>query len=96
MITIKAELRNEQGSSAAGRLRRAGFIPGAIKRQNGDIALFQTSAHDYMMATRKQDTSVGVTMTIELDGTPVTAILRETQVDVMTGKPSHLDLDETK
>lgn len=96
MITIKTELRTEQGSSAAGRLRRAGSIPGVLTRLNGDILLIKTNAHAYMMASRKQETATVGGFALELDGATVIATLCEAQYDVMTGETSHLDLKEVK
>ena len=46
-ISIKAEERTESGSAAAGRLRRAGFVPAAINRIGGGTTLLKINQHDF-------------------------------------------------
>ena len=92
-IRIKAELRTEQGSSAAGRLRRAGTVPAAVNRIEGGTTLVKFDAHTFK-AMLRHHTSEHVLVTLELDGKDVPSLMREVQYDVMTGYPIHVDFGE--
>lgn len=92
-IIFNAELRTEQGSKPAGRLRRAGLIPGAIKRLNNECTLITLNAHAYMMTMRKHKADQ-LLATIDLGGEQFVAILREVQHNVITGAPIHVDFGE--
>ncbi|MGN0857541.1 MAG: 50S ribosomal protein L25 [Candidatus Spyradenecus sp.] len=92
-ITLNASVRTEQGSKAAGRLRRAGKIPGVIKRMSGESTLIELDAHAYDMTMRAHHGDQ-LLVSIDLGGTKLSALLRETQHDVMTGKVSHVDFGE--
>jgi large subunit ribosomal protein L25 len=92
-IRMKAELRTEQGSCAAGRLRRAGTIPAAVNRIEGGTTLVKFDAHTFIMMLRHH-TSEHVLVTLELDGKDVPVLMREVQHDVMTGAPIHVDFGE--
>ena len=92
-IRLKAEVRTEQGSAAARRLRRAGSIPAAVNRIEGDTTLVKLDAHAFGLMLRHHS-SEHMLMTLELDGKDVLALLREIQHDVLTGKPAHVDFGE--
>ena len=94
-IKLKAQARpeQEQGSGAARRLRRAGGLPGALNRIGGGTAAIKLDAHEFEMAMR-YEASEHLLVTIDLDGTPVTALMREVQHHVMTGKAIHVDFGE--
>ena len=92
-IRIKAELRTEQGSSAAGRLRRAGTVPAAVNRIEGGTTLVKFDAHAFK-AMLRHHTSEHVLVTLELDGQSIPTLMREVQYDVMTGYPIHADFGE--
>jgi len=92
-IKLKAELRTEQGSSASGRLRRAGNIPAAVNRIEGGTTLVKFDAHEFKLMLRHHD-SDHVLVTLELDGKDIPALMREVQHDVVTGAPIHVDFGE--
>ena len=92
-ITLTAQVRTEQGSKAAGRLRRAGKIPGIVKRMNGEPTLIELDAHDYEMAMRGHHGDQ-LLVTIDLGATKLSALLRELQHDVISGKVIHADFGE--
>lgn len=92
-IRIKAETRAEQGSAAARRLRRAGSIPAAVNRIEGDTTLVKLDAHAFGLMLRHHS-SEHMLMTLELDGKDILVLLREIQHDVLTGKPAHVDFGE--
>ncbi len=92
-IRIKAEPRTEQGSVAAGRLRRAGSIPAAVNRIGGDTTLVKLNTHAFANMLRHH-AAEQVLVTLDLDGQEVSALMREVQYDVMTGAPIHVDFGE--
>lgn len=92
-ITLNAAVRTEQGSKAAGRLRRAGKIPAVIKRMSGEATLIELDAHTYEMTMRGHHGDQ-ILVCIDLGGTKVSALLRELQHDVITGKVIHADFGE--
>ncbi len=92
-ITLNASVRTEQGSKAAGRLRRAGKIPGVVKRMSGESTLIELDAHAYDMTMRSHHGDQ-LLVSIDLGGAKLSALLREVQHDVMTGKVSHVDFGE--
>jgi large subunit ribosomal protein L25 len=92
-IKIQAEARTEQGSAAAGRLRRAGSVPGAVNRIEGGTTLVKLNGQTLSILLRRQ-ASEHVLVTLELDGKEVPALIREVQYDVMTGAPIHADFGE--
>ena len=90
---MKAEPRAEQGSSAVGRLRRAGSLPAAVNRIEGGTTLVKFDAHAFKLMLRHH-TSEHVLVMLELDGKEVPALMREVQYDVITGAPIHVDFGE--
>ena len=92
-ITLTAQVRAEQGSKAAGRLRRAGKIPGVIKRISGESTLIALDAHDYEMAMRGHHGDQ-LLVRIALGEVTLSALLRELQHDVVTGQVIHADFGE--
>jgi len=92
-IRMKAELRVEQGSCAAGRLRRAGSVPAAVNRIEGGTTLVKFDAHDFKAMLRHHASDQMLVM-LELDGTDIPALMREVQYDVITGAPIHVDFGE--
>jgi len=92
-ITLTASVRTEQGSKAAGRIRRAGKIPGVVKRMTGESTLIELDAHAYEMTMRGHHGDQAL-VAIDLGGTRLSALLREIQHDVITGKVTHVDFGE--
>jgi large subunit ribosomal protein L25 len=92
-ITLKAEVRTEQGSGAARRLRRAGYVPAAINRIAGGTVPLKIDAHAFGTLLRHH-TSDHLLISVELDGQIVPALLREVQHDVMDGSAVHADFGE--
>lgn len=92
-IRLKAELREELGSCASGRLRRAGTIPAAVNRIEGGTTLVKFDAHAFKTMMRHH-ASEHVLVTLELEGKDVPALMREVQYHVITGAPIHVDFGE--
>ena len=93
MTILKAEERKEQGSSAAGRLRRAGFLPAAVTRIKGGTTLLKLSAHEFgaLLRSRGQQQQL---LTLDVAGISVPAMLREIQYHPLSGVPINADFGE--
>ncbi|MDD4102163.1 MAG: 50S ribosomal protein L25 [Kiritimatiellae bacterium] len=92
-IRLKAELRTETGSGAAGRLRRSGSVPAAVNRIGGGTTLAKFDAHEFKGVLRKH-ANEQMLVTLDIDGNDVHALMREVQYDVITGYPIHADFGE--
>ncbi len=92
-IKIKTERREEHGSGAARRLLRAGFVPAAINRIEGGSVMVKLNAREFENMLRHH-ASNQLLVTLDLDGQPVPALLREVQTDVMDGHVIHADFGE--
>lgn len=91
-ITLTAVVRSEQGSGAAGRLRRAGKIPAILKRATGEQTLITLDAHEYEMSMRKKTAESEIAL--DLAGAQISVTIYEVQNDVITGKVTHVDFGE--
>lgn len=91
-IKLKAAPRTGNGSAAARRLRRDGVLPAAVKRLSGTCEAISIDAHEYELAMRGQASNPLVTL--DIDGTEVSALLREVQNNVITSVPIHADFGE--
>ena len=93
-IKISAEVRTEQGTGAVRRLRRQEMIPGSVMKMNkGGTELIKVPRHAFMMAMRGR-TGKQPLVTLDMGGKEVPALLRETQNDVLSGVPIHVDFSE--
>ncbi len=92
-IKLTAELRDEQGSGAARRLRRAGWMPAALNRISGGTTAIKLNAHAFGIMLHHQS-GEHVLVHLDVQGQPVLALLREVQHDVMDGHALHADFGE--
>lgn len=92
-IIIKATARKTGGSGEARRVRRAGGLPAALNLLSRETESLRIDAHAFMLLTRGT-TSDQVMVTLDIDGRPVNALLREVQRDVISGHPIHIDFGE--
>ncbi len=86
-IVIKAETR-ETSKAKLRSLRAAEMIPAVMYRKGGNLNL----------AISVRNLPKGHTwskpLSVEVDNKTITAIMREVQVDPLTNKPRHIDLQE--
>jgi large subunit ribosomal protein L25 len=92
-IKLKAEKREESGSVAARRLRRAGWLPAALNRIGGGTAPIKLDAHSFERMLSHQS-GEHVLVTLDVDGQSVLALLREVQHDAVDGHSLHADFGE--
>jgi len=93
-IKVIAETRQECGSAAARRIRRAGAVPAILTPVKGEATLLKLNAHDFeSVLSRHSATQLLVTLEI-VNGTACAALLREIQREGITGRVSHADFSE--
>ena len=92
-ITIKAEERTESGSAAAGRLRRAGFVPAAINRIGGGTTLLKLDQHDFKTLIKRHGDEQ-LLLSLMLGDKEIHALMREIQFHPLTSDPIHVDFGE--
>ncbi|WP_018993509.1 MULTISPECIES: 50S ribosomal protein L25/general stress protein Ctc [unclassified Thioalkalivibrio] len=90
-FTIEAEKRDEQGSSASRRLRRAGKLPAILYGGENDAQPI-TLDHNAMVHNLKHDAFYSHILTVKLDGKSEKAILRDVQRHPFKPTIYHVDL----
>lgn len=90
---IVAEPRTVHGSSAARRLRRAGYVPAVLATTKGETELLQLNAHDFEREVARHSNPQFIAH-IALGGAVRTALVRELQRNGITGRIAHADFGE--
>ncbi|MDR2208769.1 MAG: 50S ribosomal protein L25/general stress protein Ctc [Azoarcus sp.] len=89
-ITFKASRREQQGSSASRRLRRAGQLPGIIYG-GGKQATPIVMDHNDLFHLLKKETFHSSLLTAEVDEIKETVVLRDTQWHPYKRQALHID-----
>ncbi len=91
-MTLTARTREERGSAASRRLRRAGEVPGNLVGLGMDpVSLaVNTTAFDKLLRTGAQ------LVTMRLDSEELDVLIRDIQWDAMGEKMLHVDFDRVK
>lgn len=89
-ITFKATRREQQGSSASRRLRRAGQLPGIIYG-GGKVATPILLDHNDLFHLLKREAFHSSLLTAEVDGVKETVVLRDTQWHPYKPQALHID-----
>ncbi len=89
-IEFKAARREEQGSSASRRLRRAGRLPGIIYGSGKDASPITLDHNDLYHLLKKEAFHASV-LTIDLDGAKESVVLRDTQWHPYKQQVLHID-----
>lgn len=85
--TIRAELRQQPSKGSSRRLRKSGFVPAIVYARGRNLAIAIDSK------TLPSGHPGGEILTLEVAGQPNSQVLmREVQVDPLTGAPIHMDL----
>lgn len=92
-ISLKAEVRKTGGTGEARRVRRQGLIPAAIMKPGKESLPIAINAHEFELAVRGHRGGQ-LLVSLDIDGKPTAALMREMQRHVLTGKPEHLDFSE--
>ena len=89
-LTLNGEKRTETGKNAAGRLRRAGWLPAnlIVEAKSFPIRISQSDFNHLMGPGLRQTTIIRLTV----DGQEHKVIVKELQRYPVTGEPIHVDL----
>ncbi|MCB1914528.1 MAG: 50S ribosomal protein L25/general stress protein Ctc [Rhodocyclaceae bacterium] len=89
-IQVNASKREDQGSGASRRLRRAGKLPGIIYGGGKDATPITLDHNDLYHALQKEAFHASV-LTIDVDGAKQNAVLRDTQWHAYKPQVLHID-----
>jgi len=89
-IQFKANKREDQGSGASRRLRRAGKLPGIIYGGGADATPITLDHNELYHMLQKESFHASV-LTIDVDGVKQNAILRDTQWHAFKPQVLHID-----
>jgi large subunit ribosomal protein L25 len=91
---IEAQTREETGTGAARRLRRAGVLPGVLGKRDGASVPIVLNHHDFDMMLRGHS-GESMLVDITIDGEkPLKVLLSEIQRHPVTGRTQHADFIE--
>ena len=88
---LTASLRSERGTNASRRLRAAGMVPGVLYG-GGEPPAEVSFEHDILMHNLEDEAFYSHVLTVEVDGKPQKAILRELQRHPYRPAILHVDL----
>lgn len=88
-ISLNATIRQKSGKGVAHRLRSAGFIPGVFYLGGEVNQPIELSAHELQLALKKKPKLLLLKLN---DGSQHECVVRELQMDPVTGKYLHVDL----
>ena len=88
-LKIMARTREERGSAASRRLRRAGEVPGILATQGQEPVPLAVGAHEFDKVLR----SGAQLVTMHLDKEELEVLVREIQWDTFGEKLLHIDFD---
>ncbi len=88
--TLGIAERSEFGSRIARRLRRAGIIPAVVYGRGGSELTITVNEKEFMDSVG-YSTSTGIINLKMGKKSPVTAIVKDVQWDIITDKPVHID-----
>jgi large subunit ribosomal protein L25 len=86
--TLPAARRDADGSRQARRLRRSGQIPGVVYGGGEDPVTLQIE----VLTLRRVLAHAGQIVDLDLEGSTVPVLLKDTQRHPVTGEPVHVDL----
>lgn len=88
--TIGITERSDFGSRNSRRLRRSGYVPAVVYGRGGSELTISVSESEFM-ETVGYSTSTGIINLKMGRKSPVTAIVKDIQWDILTDKPVHID-----
>lgn len=89
--TLNAETRSDMGKGASRRLRRANKVP-AVMYGAGDQPTALTVDHDELFKSLENEAFYSHILTINVDGKPVKAVLKDLQRHAFRPVIQHMDL----
>ncbi len=92
-IKITATVRDNHGSAAARRYRRAGIVPAILKKEDGSTVLLSLNAHDFERLLGSH-VSENLVVTVDVAGASTLSYIHEVQRDGLTGRVIHADFGQ--
>jgi large subunit ribosomal protein L25 len=94
-VQLKGTVRNEKGKGAARRLRRAEAIPGVLYGRGRDPVMLALDERQFLTAVSGHSVSnLIVDLNVGGDKETVKTLIREVQLDPVSGSVLHVDLNE--
>ena len=90
-ITVKAEAREQKGTSSVGRLRRQGWLPGVVYSDGKPAELIRVNGHDFNTLLRHHRSEHMIMDLVVGDAAPRKVLLKEIQHHPVKGWPVHAD-----
>ncbi|TKJ40382.1 50S ribosomal protein L25/general stress protein Ctc [candidate division LCP-89 bacterium B3_LCP] len=88
-ITLNAQLRTESGKGVARKLRAQGALPGVFYLGNKENLPIQLNGHELQLALKQKPSILNLQLD---DGQVFECVIRELQLDPVSGKSLHIDL----
>ncbi|NLC42655.1 MAG: 50S ribosomal protein L25 [Clostridiales bacterium] len=89
---IKAELRDSVNRKNAGKLRNEGYVPGVIYSQGKETKSIKIDKIELQRFLSRHGSTGAID--VELEGTTVPVLIKETQKDAIKGDVLHLDMQQ--
>jgi len=93
-VVLSAKNRQEAGSAVARRLRRGGRIPGVLYGRKGQSVPLDLDEVEFTRGIKGVTESTIVT--VDVDGKPYDAFIKDTQRNILDGKILHVDFYEVE
>ena len=93
-VVLVARNRQEKGSGAARKIRRAGRVPGVLYGRSGKSIPIDLDALEF--ANGVKNISESTIVKVEVDGKPYDAFVKDTQRNILDGKILHVDFYEVE
>lgn len=94
-VKLMSRVRKDQGKGAARRLRRGNRIPGVLYGRGADPVLLDVDEHEFVKMVSDHSTS-NLIVDLQMGDGPdvVKTLIREVQVDPVSGAVLHVDLNQ--
>ena len=93
-VVLKAKNRQDNGSAAARRIRRAGRIPGVLYGRSGKATSIDLDALEF--STGVKGISESTIVKVDVDGKSYDAFVKDTQRNIINGQILHVDFYEVE
>ena len=93
-VVLAARNRQEEGSGAARRIRKAGRIPAVLYGRSGKAISIDLDALEFSNGVK--NISESTIVKVEIDGKPYDAFVKDTQRNIVDGKILHVDFYEVE
>ncbi|HCC37313.1 MAG TPA: 50S ribosomal protein L25 [Treponema sp.] len=93
-VILTARNRQEKGSAASRRIRRAGRIPAVLYGRSGNAVTIDLDALEFSRGIR--NISESTIVKVDIEGKPFDAFVKDTQRNIVDGNILHVDFYEVE